>query len=606
MDQQRHRLTLKSTHLIGGLIFSLSLFIFLASPVHQVTESEYSLLVSQSLLEYRSFKLDQYSIPRLEAVRREDYAENGDITQLEWSHNHIYYFFPPGSSVLSVPFVALLRMIGLSVTNADGSLNRDHETQVQVILAAFLMAVLSVVFFYTAQILLPLRWSVLVALSGALGTQIWSTASRALWTDTWGIFLLGLVVYMLLAQEVGRARICPVGLASLLAWTYFVRPTNAVHIIAITVYLAVYYRHLLVRYIITGALWLVLFVTYSWYNFGNLLPSYYAATRLKFEVFFVAFAGNLISPARGLLVYVPVLLFVAYLLLRYWNQVKSRRLVALSCAIVLGHLVAISGFTHWWGGHGFGPRFSTGLVPWFVLLAVLGIKAMLASQEKQSMRLSSIGRLAQAASGAVLLSASVFINARGAMSPDTWTWNTWPSSIDAQPQRLWNWRNPQFLAGLLPPPLTHDFPTVASGTRVDFGAADADQFIWYGWSSNHESGFRWSDGHEAAIVFALPVISENLVLCLRMAPFLVAGKITEQRIPIRLNGYHVSTLRLKNDAADIFVVELPKDLLRQKNVVKFELPDAASPKAMRGEADRRVLGVRVEWIELKSQTSGQP
>src|SRR6266516_88827 len=96
------------------------------------------------------------------------------------------------------------------------------------------------VFFFTSRLLLPTNWSGILALGGALGTQVWSTASRALWADTWGMLLLGIVVYLLLAHEVGRRRINPIVLATLLSWMYFVRPTYAVPILAITAYLFIF------------------------------------------------------------------------------------------------------------------------------------------------------------------------------------------------------------------------------------------------------------------------------------------------------------------------------------------------------------------------------
>jgi hypothetical protein len=105
--------------------------------------------------------------------------------------------------------------------------------------------------------------------------------------------------------------------------------------------------------------------------------------------------------------------------------------------------VAISSFNHWWGGHSFGPRFSTGLVPWFFLLAVLGLRAMLDWREEHRTTLR-----AQLACGAALLLVSMFINTRGATSHATWLWNMRPAEIDQHPERLWDWTQPQFLAGM--------------------------------------------------------------------------------------------------------------------------------------------------------------
>ena len=243
-------------------IFVLTFLVFWCSPVTQVTDSNYAMLLSQDLLEHRSFVLDHYAIPRLTPEFHYNTIMNGEIHQLELRDGHLYYYFPPGTSVLSVPFVALLKACGMSAANPDGTHNLDAEIRMQAVLAAFLMAVLAVVFFCTARLVLPLGWSAVIALGSAFGTQMWSTASRALWTETWGILLLGIVVWVLFRSETLGRRLNPMWLGTMLAWTYFVRPTNAVAILAISVYVLLYHRHLFGRYLITGMAWLALFVTY--------------------------------------------------------------------------------------------------------------------------------------------------------------------------------------------------------------------------------------------------------------------------------------------------------------------------------------------------------
>ena len=431
------------------IIFAVTLSVFLFSRIHQVADSHYSMLLSQSLVSRGQFALDAYALPRHEPVWHGYYFKNGPIYQLEVSQGRLYYHLPPGSSVLSAPFVAAFNLLGISAAGQDGSYDPRGEVMIEAGLAALLMAALAVIFFYTARLVLPLGWSVAAALGAAFGTQVYSTASRALWSDTWGILLLGVVVLLLLRNEAAGRQLNPVSLASLLAWTYFVRPTFSVHIAAVSVYLFIFHRRLFLAYALTGAAWLALFVCYSWSHFGRPLPSYYSASRLEFDSFWEALAGNLVSPARGLLVYVPVLLYVAFLLVRYRATLSHRRLVWLVAAIIAGHLLAISSFNHWWGGHSFGPRFSTGLVPWLVLLAVLGLKAMLDWREKHASG-SRAGWRAQLACGALLLVISMFINTRGATSHATWLWNMRPAEIDQHPERLWDWSQPQFLAGITP------------------------------------------------------------------------------------------------------------------------------------------------------------
>jgi hypothetical protein len=580
----------------GVLIFLLTLSIFLASKVHQVADSNYSMLLSQSLLDHQSFMLDHYAIPRYEPVWQGDHFQNGPLYHLEVVDGHLYYMFPPGTSVLSVPFVAVMNLFGVSAANADGTYNLEGEGRTQVKLAALLMAMLAVLFYWTARLVLPVKWSIWVAVGGALGTQVYSTASRALWSETWGIFLLGVVVLLMVGQEVGRWRGHPVILASVLSWMYFVRPTYAVHIMAISVYMLIYHRKLFLRYAATGAVWLAGFIFYSWYHFRTMLPGYYRAGRLQFEVFWEALAGNLVSPSRGLLVYIPALFFVAYLLMRYRRHLKFPRLALLALSIVVGQLLLVSGFIHWWGGSSFGPRFMTGLVPWFVLLAILGVKAMLAGREQQAAAASFRGWKAETMCGVALLLLSVFINTRGATDHATWLWNQNPLVVDEHPERLWDWRQPQFLAGWLPIPPPRTFPPGAG--RVDFAEPDAERYMWYGWGMR-EQGLRRTTGKEAALVFSLNRIDET-IMRMKLGAFVVPGKHDEQRVNIALNGQHLQALSLKEEAAREYDLVLPKEMLRQKNVLTLELPDAVSPKSLGQGDDTRPLGMTMHWMEFQA------
>jgi len=353
--------------LAGGSIFVVALIVFWLSPVHQVTDSRYSMLLSQSLLEYHSFTLDHYSISASEVQAH---------VQLKYVNNHLYFISTMGSSVLSLPFVAIMNAFHITAVNPDGTYQPKGEVKIQAAIAALLMAALASLFFYTARLVLPLRWSVLIALGAAFGTQVWSTASRGLWSHDWQLTLLGIVIWMLLAQETGRRKWHPVVFGTLLAWIYIVRPTGAIPVAAITIYVFVFHRRFLLGYIATGCAWLAIFIAYSEYHFGQILPDYFHSP-LEFRNITAALAGTLVSPSRGLFLYVPVVLFVIYLLIRYWGWMPHRRLAWLALGVIFTQLAVCSGFSLWWGGGSYGARYTTDLVPWFVLLAILGVGGMI-------------------------------------------------------------------------------------------------------------------------------------------------------------------------------------------------------------------------------------
>jgi hypothetical protein len=108
-----------------------------------------------------------------------------------------------------------MNMVGISAASPEGSYGREGEAKIEASLAALLMAGRSSVIFFTGRLLLPFWWSLLVSYGSAFGTQIWSTASRALWSDTWGIFILGVMVWMLVGVECKRYQLRPILLATL-------------------------------------------------------------------------------------------------------------------------------------------------------------------------------------------------------------------------------------------------------------------------------------------------------------------------------------------------------------------------------------------------------
>ncbi len=161
-----------------------------------------------------------------------------------------------------------------------------------------------------------------------------------------------------------------------------------------------------------------------------------------------------VGHTRGLFVFVPALFFVAYLVVRYWPRLSHRSLAVLAIAVIVVHELTLTGDAKWWGGYSYGPRLSTDLVPWFVLLAILGLRAFLddsrdaAAMSSQARALPLLSRRVALAGGALLLAAGIFINARGALSPATFYWNRWVD-VDRHPERVWDWRSPQFLAGMI-------------------------------------------------------------------------------------------------------------------------------------------------------------
>ncbi|HZL19488.1 MAG TPA: hypothetical protein VFG23_17265, partial [Polyangia bacterium] len=314
------------------LILIVGFWVFRHLPIQQGGgDSRYSLLLGENLLRHRDFALERYDLPR------PDY-------RLEDADGHRSYGFPVGTSLLSIPYLALMHLRGESVVRQDGSYDFDREVVMEVRLAALLMAAFAGLIYLTARRMLPRSWSLVVTFASAFGTQVLSTMSRALWSDTWGVLLVGGAALLLF--EAARRQRAPnmVALATLEVWAYVVRPTNSLVLLGTGVYLLLTLRGRCWPFVLTAAGWLALFVGYSWRHFHRLVPGYYQAGRLTFRAGPAALLGNLVSPSRGFLICVPLVVGVGILPLRYRRTVALRPLVVLALAIVGGHLAMLAGF----------------------------------------------------------------------------------------------------------------------------------------------------------------------------------------------------------------------------------------------------------------------
>jgi len=426
------------------IVFLISLGVFLAAPVIEVSDSRYAVMLSESMWRHGTPYLDEHYIvptPGPHGDRGDPNEQNK--YQLVKARGHVTYFFPHGTSMLSMPLVAAINATtGVSAARPDGHLNLDGELRIGRWVASVLMAAVTCVFLATAMMMLPVSWSVVVALGASLGSQILSTASRGLWSHDWEIFLYGLMAYALLSVEHRSARFRPVWIATLVAWAYFVRPTGVVAIVAVSVYVFWRYRKDLIAYAATLALWGAAFAGYWWWVFATILPPYYVAARMHLENFVAGLVGNFIDPARGLFVYVPSAIFVLYLVVRYRRQLAHPQLALLALAQIAGLELVISNF-FWASGYCYGPRYFADALPWFALLAILGLDAMRRAPAPSSHRM-------EIAAAIVLLAVSIGLNARGAWSYAPLDWNL--SAYAQSNPGIFDWRYPQFMAGLMRPP----------------------------------------------------------------------------------------------------------------------------------------------------------
>jgi hypothetical protein len=571
--------------------------VFLLSPNRQVTDSHFTLLLSQNLLRHGSFALDRYFVPPLDAARHPRLRSNGLPSHIrEAADGHLYYFFPPGSSVLSVPFVAVMNRLGWSAVGPDRRYDIEGERRMQAVLAATLMGGVTALLFAIARAFVSALPAAAAALVAAFGTQIWSTASRGLWSVTWQIALIAVVLWMLVSHERRGAPLRPALLATLLCWAYFVRPTSAIFALAVVVHLFRRARPLLPRFVLAAAFWLAGFVAYSFFHFGELLPAYYEGGRLSLEGWGAHLLGNLIAPSRGLLVFCPVVLLIGWGLVRSSRRLPAPTLVVPASFAIGAHLAVISAFPDWAGGHSYGPRMTADLVPWLFLVGVIALAPALQPARPGTLALA-----------AVLCGWGVFVHARGALAPETWEWNL-DTEIDANvSRRVWDWRYPQFMAGLIDPPRLDQsgltYTRYAPGTRILAREPGSSDYLVEGWSPPGEA--RWSVAREAAVAFSLDA-RQSLVLRMRVAPYLADGRIQRQRLVLSLNGSTLAEHAFSEALPTELAIALPSALVAEHNLLVLRFPDARSPASVGQGRKRQPRALSLEWLELDAAGDPQP
>ena len=318
-------------------------FVFVVSPTTQVQDSRFSLLVSESLLYRQTFDLRAYSI---RIPWQPDWIPFYQLSRVD---RKIVYAYPLGGSILSVPFVALFNLCGLSAAPHQ-HFDPYAEDAMQRLIAACLMATLTCIFYRAARLLLPA-----VEHRHSSGSCFRNTSleflSRGLWGQTWAVLLAGYLMYRLLEDDVGGRPLNGVSLATVTSWMFFTRPTGAIVAVAVSIYLAWNRKRVLILWIVTGLFWLACFVALSMKVYGQALPQYYLGGFLQRGHVLEGIAGILFSPSRGWFVFVPMSLWVLYLILRNYAALPHRALALVALGIGLAEVPLIACDTKWWGGY---------------------------------------------------------------------------------------------------------------------------------------------------------------------------------------------------------------------------------------------------------------
>jgi hypothetical protein len=412
-------------------LFALAFGVYIGSPVVQSTDSLWTVHLATSIIREGDFNLDEYA----SLIPPQDY-------RIQWIGGHSYSSFPPGTPLLAAP---LAYLYGLAVPEFAADVEKHHE-QAELFIASLITAAAVVLIYGIGRASLSVARSAVLALVFAFATPAWSTTSRALWQHGASLLIISAALLVLTAAR-RRPRLVPL-VGVLLVFSFVIRPTNAISVLVLTIYVFLEHRNYFVGYLLGAALVAIPFLALNQRLYGSLLAPYYMPTRIGAGgTLLGALAGHLVSPSRGLLIFSPVLLFsVVGVALKAARRTLTR--LDWSLLIILGlHWLVISAFPKWWGGWSYGPRFTSDVLPYLVYFLIPVLAWM---GEPRTPAVVAVFFW-------ITVTVSVFIHYRGANDRATFDWNGQPVQVDVQPDRVWDWRDPQFLRGaawadeLLPP-----------------------------------------------------------------------------------------------------------------------------------------------------------
>lgn len=443
--------------LAAAAVFLIVLPAHVLSPNATPFDSRWTVHTALSILDEGNTNLDEYlpllerdSFYGIECISTTGARLYPIKSASECGGGHFYNFYPVAVPALVTPAVFALDkgiraarpLLAPLAVRAPSDVRRAFllgdlaggSAIVEVLIASLIVALASVVMYMVARQFLTLPHSFLLALVFAFCTPVWSTASRALWQHGPSILALSLSILILL-----KARWFAL-LGATTALAFYIRPTNAVAAVVLSIFVLVYHRKLFPLYVLGMALVALGFTAYNLSVYSSLLAPYSFVRRAAggglalHSAFLEALAGHLVSPARGLLVYTPLfVLAIAGMFLAPPGE-TARRLRPYLVAAVIGHWLLISSFEHWSGGHCYGPRYFSDMTPifaWFLIPILL-----------------RAGQRVFAVSFTILAAVSFFIHYEGATQWSCMLWNVDPVDVGLQPARIWDWKDPQFLRGV--------------------------------------------------------------------------------------------------------------------------------------------------------------
>jgi hypothetical protein len=266
--------------------------------------------------------------------------------------SHRVSIYPVLSAVMAAPLFAAAR--------AFFALDETGTALVGKAAAALFSSLAAAVLFLAVGRRRPVEEAMLAAGLLALGTSVWST-SQALWQHPAAVLFLSAAVLCMVRSGEDPAWAGRAGLP--LAMAVAARHADVLLVAVLAAGIALRRPRQIGRMLVWAAPAVVFVLLYQWVYFGAPWRHGFAGSLGRFsETWGVGHAGLLVSPAKGLLVFTPVVVVAVAGMVRAFRR-GERWLVTTLAAAAAAHWLLMGRWSEWHGGMSWGPRMMTDVLP---------------------------------------------------------------------------------------------------------------------------------------------------------------------------------------------------------------------------------------------------
>jgi hypothetical protein len=206
----------------------------------------------------------------------------------------------------------------------------------------------------------PQEEAAIAAVLFAVGTSVWST-SQALWQHPAAVLFLSMAVLCMVRSGEDPVWAGRAGLP--LALAVAARHADVLLAMVLAVGIALRRPRQIARLLLWASPAVLFVVLYQWVYFGAPWRHGFEGSLGRFsEPWGLGHAGLLVSPAKGLLVFTPLVVVAAAGMVRAFRR-GERWLVGTLAAAVAAHWLLMGRWSEWHGGESWGPRMMTDALP---------------------------------------------------------------------------------------------------------------------------------------------------------------------------------------------------------------------------------------------------